>query len=252
MNINQSLAALYQTHWTDLCGSLDENGLYDYSYNPLLLHIDNIDDFNCADIRVMLFGQDMSQGDWYKYERNDDVLSKCMPALTTFDNKLGAISHGIRQKRGMGGGMNLFIDILNSKMPQKQIRYVWNDIVKLGRNIKYNDKGRILIDIEKRVFDVIKKEVDIVRPHVIVFFTGPSLFWEQKLQDKFSLSNNDYHVLDGWPNIRQAAQLSLDTLSFPSVKIAFRLSHPCARKIKRRDLYIIVAERIVSSLNIKD
>jgi len=249
MNINQSLAALYQTHWTDLCVSLDENGLYDYSYNPLLLHIDNIDDFNCADIRVMLFGQDMSQGDWYKYDRNDDILSKCMPALTTFNNKYGAVSNGIRQKRGMGGGMNLFIDILNSKMPQKQIRYVWNDIVKLGRNIKWNDKGSVLMDIEDRLFDVIKDEISIICPHIIVFFTGPTTFWENKLQKKFSLSNNDYHSLDRWNNIRQVAQLSIETSSFPTVKVAFRLSHPCARNIKRKNLYTVVADRIVTSLN---
>lgn len=249
MNINQSLAALYQTHWADLCGSLDESGLYDYSYNPLLLHIDNVDDFNCADIRVMLFGQDMSQGDWYKYDRNDDILSKCMPSLITFDNKSGAISDGIRQTRGMGGGMNLFIDILNSKMPQKQIRYVWNDIVKLGRNLKCNDKRSILTDIESRFFDVIKDEVNIIRPNVIVFFTGPTVFWEQKLQNKFSLTNNDYHSLVGWSSIRQASQLSLNAKSFPSVEIAFRLPHPCARKIKRKELYTLVAEKIVSSLN---
>ena len=68
MNINKQLANLYLSKWDELCKALNDNGLFGYEYNPLLLNINDEDDFESADVRVMLIGQDMSYGDWYKYE----------------------------------------------------------------------------------------------------------------------------------------------------------------------------------------
>ena len=183
MTINQKLALYYASKWSNLCKALDSNELYSFEDNPLLLNINNVDDFEKADIKVMLFGQDMSAENgnpWYKYDRYGDILNDCMPATKTFDNKTGACNpNGKRQTSGMGGGMNLFIDRLNSKFKDKQVRYVWNDIVKIGRNItKGNSNKTVLEEIETQYFDVIKDEINIIQPQVIVFFTGPDIFWK--------------------------------------------------------------------------
>ena len=69
MNTNEALLHLYESKWNDLCRVLDEKGLYGFEYNPLLLGIKNVEDFDTADIKVMFFGQDMSEGDWYEYDR---------------------------------------------------------------------------------------------------------------------------------------------------------------------------------------
>ena len=236
MNINQKLASYYGSRWSALCKALDANELDTYEYNPLLLNINNFDDFEKADIKVMLFGQDMSAGDWYSYDRDKllDEKGKLSPEIKTFDNKTGACNlDGKRQTRGMGGGMNLFIDRLNDKFKDKQVRYVWNDIAKIGRNIEGNEKKIILEDIENQYFDVVKDEINIIQPQVIVFFTGPTAFWEIKLQKKLGISKANYNAITNWNNIRQVALLDLDKEQFPSVQYAFRTYHPCARASKK-------------------
>lgn len=242
MNINQKLALYYASRWSALCKALDSNELKSYEYNPLLLNIVNSDDFENADIKVMLFGQDMSAGDWYMYDRNNllDEKGMLLPEIKTFDSKTGAYNvpeegqtRGKRQTRGMGGGMNLFIDRLNDKFNDKNVRYVWNDIAKIGRNIVWNEKKAILEEIENQYFDVVKDEINIIQPHIIVFFTGPTIFWESKLQKKLGISKDNYNAIPNWNNIRQVALLDFDKEQFPSVQYAFRTYHPCARASKK-------------------
>ena len=236
MKINQKLALYYASRWSNLCKALESKELYSYEYNPLLLNIVNSDDFENADIKVMLFGQDMSAEDlnrpWYKYDRDKlvDENGKLSPEIKTFDSKTGACNvDGKRQVKGMGGGMNLFIDRLNDKFKGKEVRYVWNNIVKIGRNVtKGNNKREVLEEIESQYFDVIKDEINIIQPQVIIFFTGPDTFWEGKLQKKLGISKINYKAIPNWNNIRQVALLEMDKEQFPSVQYAFRTYHPCA------------------------
>jgi hypothetical protein len=240
MNLNQKLALIYASRWSALCKALIENGLCDYQHNPLLLNINDPDDFEKADIKVMLFGQDMSSGDWYQYDRknvfnkeNGSILSE----IKTFNNTLGAIYDGKRQTRGMGGGMNLFISRLNEKFKGKQIRYVWNDIAKLGRDTTKdwgmkNDAGK-LWNIEMNYFDVVKSEIQIIEPQIVVFFTGPTPYWESKLQQKLGITQVNYKSIQNWNNLGQVALLELNKERFPSVQYAFRTYHPCARASKK-------------------
>ena len=227
-----------------MCQKLDESGLGGYEYSPLLLSVNNPDDFDTADIKVMLFGQDMSYGDWYIYDRHTQPLEECMRAIRTFDNTVGAVDlNGRKQKKGMGGGMNKFIDMLNARFQGKKIRYVWNDVVKLGRNVtKGNPHRTLLAEIEREYFNVVKDEINAVKPQVIVFFTGPNSFWEDKLRQCLGIDASCYQPLPGWSgNVRQLALLALHEDTFPSVQYAFRTYHPCARErriyVRHSDLY---------------
>lgn len=226
MNTNEALLHLYESKWSTLCKVLDERGLAGYEYNPLLLGVKDVEDFDSADIKVMFFGQDMSEGPWYEYNRHTQPLSECMMSIRTFDNKEGSVElNGKRRTKGMGGGMNLFIDRFNGKFKDVKVRYVWNDIIKLGRNLKGNSKKDILLQIESECFDVIKDEINIVKPQVVVFFTGPEAFWEGQLQRKVGINNSNYASFGDW-NLRQLALLNLDSSIYPSVKYAFRTYHP--------------------------
>lgn len=233
MNVNEKLANLYNSKWNGLCKALNENGLVGYEYNPLLLYIKDVLDFENADIRVMFFGQDMSDGDWYNYNRYSDVLTECMPAYKTFDNKIGSIdTNGHRMTKGMGGGMNLFIKYFNSKFQGKNVRYVWDDIVKIGRNTRSNQYRDILKEIEKSEFDVLREEIKIIQPQILIFFTGPDFYWEDILQKRIGITANEYREFCNW-NIRQVAQIDTSKCDFPFVKYAFRTYHPCARGSKK-------------------
>lgn len=241
MDTNQALLKLYASKWDDLCKILDDNQLTGYEYSPLLLHIDDPEDFNSADIKVMIFGQDMSEGDWYSYSRQTQSLEECMKAIRTFDNKIGSVDlNGKRGTKTMGRGMNRLIDTFNAVYPDKKIRYVWNNVAKLGRNVKSNQHKDLLTWIEKEYFDVVKDEINIVCPQVLVFLTGPSVFWEVRLQQDLGIGWTDYLPVPGWNgNTRQLARLNLDANVFPTVKYAFRTYHPCARECK---IYVKHAE----------
>ena len=251
MNTNEALWHLYDSKWSDLCKVLDENGLDGYEYNPLLLGIKDVEDFDSADIKVMLFGQDMSEGGWYQYDRQNQSLKECMMSIRTFDNKIGAIDlNGKRGTKSMGRGMNRFIDALNARFPDKKIRYIWNDLVRLGRNIKGNSHQKLLEQIELEYFNVIRDEVNIIRPQILVFFTGPSKFWEIKLQQKLGISKLNYLPVHSWKgNIRQLAQLELEKETYPAVKYVFRTYHPCAWEgrihVKHKDLYKAIVDSII-------
>ena len=251
MNTNEALLHLYESKWNDLCKALDGNGLYGYEYSPLLLGVKDVEDFDSADIKVMLFGQEMSWGDWYQYDRQNQPLNECMMSIRTFDNKIGAIDlNGKRGTKSMGRGMNRFIDTLNAHYPDKKIRYVWNDVTKLGRNVKGSQQQKLLGQIEREHFDVIRDEINIICPQVVVFLTGPDKYWESKLQQSLGITPSNYQPIPGWEgNTRQLARLELDKDKYPSVKYAFRTYHPCAREsriyVKHMDLYKVIVYNII-------
>lgn len=251
MNTNDRLYQVYVSKWGALCQKLDEHNLCDYEYSPLLLSVDNPEDFDTADIKVMLFGQDMSSGEWYQYDRHTQPLEECMQAIRTFDNTVGSIGlNGSRQRKGMGGGINKFIDTFNARFPDKKIRYVWNDIVKLGRNVKNGNQHRTLLaEIERKYFNVIKDEINAISPQMLVFLTGPNPFWDSKLQQSLGISPFCYQPLPKWNgNIRQLALLTLDKDTLPSVQYAFRTYHPCACEskiqVKHAELYQAIVMHI--------
>jgi hypothetical protein len=106
--------------------------------------------------------------------------------------------------------------MLEEKFPDKKIRYIWNNIVKIG---KLNEKGRpsdYIYEIERKYFSVIKDELQIIKPNVILFFTGP--YYESKITDNFGQLK--YTALSPFSDI----QLSKVELS--GTKFAFRTYHP--------------------------
>lgn len=251
MNTNDKLYQVYASKWDALCQKLDKHNLCGYEYNPLLLSVDNPDDFDAADIKVMLFGQDMSDGDWYRYDRHTQPLDECMKAIRTFDNATGSIDlNGNRQRKGMGGGMNKFIDTLNTYFPDKKIRYIWNDVVKLGRNVRNgNQYSSLLAEIEREYFNVVKNEINAINPQVLVFFTGPNPFWESKLQQCLDINASCYQAVPNWnSSTHQLALLTLNKETLPSVQYAFRTYHPCAHEskiyVKHIDIYKAISNHI--------
>ena len=192
-------------------------------------------------MKIMIFGQDMSDGSWYKYDRQSS-LEDCMNNIKTFRNTIGAVDKETqkRQNRGFGGGVNRFINLLRKAMPECKIQFIWNDLVKIGRNIESNQNREKLETVEKEHFNVIIDEINCLQPDYIIFMTGPTEFWESRLREKLKISS-PYIQCPGF----SLKQLSLVILgdSCPGVKSAFRTYHP--RYIKGRwGRYFTIAEII--------
>lgn len=128
VDVNDRLLQIYSEKWTELCKALDKldgNCGQNYENNPLLLRVDDCQKYEEADLKIMIFGQDMSDGSWYKYDRQSS-LEDCMNNIKTFRNTIGAVDKETqkRQNRGFGGGVNRFINLLRKAMPECKIQFI--------------------------------------------------------------------------------------------------------------------------------
>lgn len=247
MTINDKLIQLYQNKWNGLKETLKDKGLDEWSNYPLLIGIKDLQDFENADARVMIFGQEMSEGDWYKYDINAD-LSECVKAIRTFDNKIGSTNVDGKKvyRPKMSWGINKFIDLLNDKYDIKEIRYVWNNLYKMGRNVskRKDENSRKIIGIEQEYFNVIRHEVEIIKPQVMLFLTGHG--FDNILKQRFQIDNLKFHEVDNFP-LKKLAKIDLSQ-DFPSVKYAFRTYHPCAWECKIGIKHVEIYKHIVSQI----
>lgn len=116
-------------------------------------------------------------------------------------------------------GFNRFVSLLNARFPNKRIAYLWNNIVKVGKAEGSGFCGNEIYDVQKQHFMVIREEIDILKPDLILFLTG----------------NYDRQILDCWNeakftalssfSVNDVAKVSLPGLNIP----AYRTNHPSAR-----------------------
>jgi hypothetical protein len=113
-------------------------------------------------------------------------------------------------------GLKKFKMMIEEKYPAKQIRYVWNNIVKIGREDGKGLPSDYIYKIEKEYFSVIAEEVRIIKPSIILFLTGPN--YDNKIVDNFG--NSSFSALAPFNN------RALAKISIPDVDFAFRTYHP--------------------------
>lgn len=114
--MNEALGNLYSLKWDKLKAGLkpiiEDEKLDIKPANPLLLYIDNEEEFKNADIRLMIYGQETNS--WYEKENGsiDDIL-------TLYD---GFFNKGDCWKYGgqFWNGISRFLSSLQKKFPEKK------------------------------------------------------------------------------------------------------------------------------------
>lgn len=214
---------------------------------PLLIELNDDESYENADLRVMIFGRETNNWNDQKHRKqfpfytynfdlvtSDDVLMEIMGKHIEGEKEyhgLGDLYHDyVFEKDDNGKRVNKtpftrrsdqFIDLLKTKFPHQKIEYLWNNLSKIGRGGK--DFGQCcgkptpeIRDIERRYFNVIMDEVNILKPHIIIFLTG--FYADNDIKEKFGLSDDSFHpIKDG---------LFLDRIDIPGVKYAARTIHP--------------------------
>ena len=97
----------------------------------------------------------------------------------------------------------------------KKSSFIWNNIIKAGKQGKGRPHNEIL-EIERKYFNVIKKEIEIINPNIIIFFTGP--YYDDVLKKVFP--EIKISKIDNFPERRLAK------ISVSSNCIAYRTYHP--------------------------
>jgi len=210
---NLTLKKIYQEKWSTFSEKLNEI-LIDKTKenkptNPLLLHIDE-EKYRNADIKIMIFGQETN--DW-----EGDFSNNLDTSLETYDgfyNSNYCYTYGGQ----FWNGFNRFLTLLDKKFENKSISCIWNNVIKVGnsgRNKNYPPD--YIYNIEKEYFNVIKNEIDILKPDIILFISGPNY----DAEIKNSLVEVNFESLSKNFSERQIAKLS-----YRDYKNIYRTYHP--------------------------
>ncbi len=212
-SINDELKKLYLKNWSEMTKELNEiNSNEDKELkatNPLLIKVDE-DKYNKSDIKVMIFGQETNSWDGLYNNNYDEILKKYEEFFNTnkcMDNYGGQFWNGFKK---------LKIKIEN-KYNDKNIYFIWNNICKIGNAERNKNRAaNYIMTLEEKYFNIIREEIDMIKPDIIIFFTGPN--YDGILNNK--ISNLNFEEIQGY-KIRELSKLSNDWCTN-----VFRTYHP--------------------------
>jgi hypothetical protein len=220
MTVNEKLYGNYFDLDDDVFGELKEKNdlcLNDEEKLACPLFLKSTDEYEKADVKVMVFGQETNGWNrtYGETEGVDDTIDKydeffnskkCYELNTPFWNVLKEFHRSLQEKN-----------------KDKKVEYLWNNLVKIGysgRNKGFPFKWYDAF-IKPYFNELIPQEINILKPNFIVFFTGPN-----------SVNGNYDNVLNdvfGNPSrklIEKFSERELCEIEIPSVKKAFRTYHP--------------------------
>ena len=210
--MNKELSNLYHSKWQTLKTAtksiLDDKSLEIKPANPLLIHIDDEEKYKNANIRLMIFGQETNS--WY--DDGDGEIEAIQKKYDTFFNEGKCWSYG----GAFWNGVNRFLKHLHEKYPNKEIHLTWNNIVKIGKEDEKGFPPDYIYEIEREHFNVISDELEILKPNLALFFTGPN--YDGAIQDNFGKIQS--------MKLPDFTERQISKLKIPGIQSAYRTYHP--------------------------
>jgi hypothetical protein len=227
MNINEKLKKLYESKWDALTAGVRKIPGINIEH-PLLLQVGK--DYEKADVKVIIYGQETDN--WHGKFPSLSVKK----LMTEYYNYLYEVANKKRNtKRPFWNNHNFkyFENEFNDhyKQKNKTVSFLWNNISKIeGKPRKKIRK------LERDNFKVIKDEVKILQPDVILFTTGKSR--DGHIKHAFGENNVDFKhskisfagSKGSFTDERSLAKINL--LEFPNI-LAFRFDHPNRRTMDK-------------------
>ena len=156
--INQKLTELYQENWngyiSEIRGNLNAT-------NPQLICVSN--EYASAEIKVVVVGQETF---FWGGEFDQEIREGRYPTINDLQLLYNKFAN---EKFGYNSPFWNFMKRL--KLKSDGIGIVSTNIIKIGRNGKGYDNE--VKDLTKEYFNVIRKELEILQPDLVVFTTGP-------------------------------------------------------------------------------
>lgn len=245
MELQEQLKELYAGMWDGLkdelgkiVGDKEENVKPAYPFLLSLAHWENgrpnenwyVD----ADVKVMIFGQETNgwSGEADDFGTppspifNAEVTMEAIMAVYEDFYSSHYRGNGFRYNGNRYGtfhhGASRLMDLINVKFSGKRVSFLWNNVVKIGKASGAGFCGEKIYGVERMYFPVIKEEIKILKPDLIIFLTGS---YDERLQD--SLGNISFGALGEFSG-QEVAKVVLPGIDIP----AFRTYHPSARVSK--------------------
>lgn len=260
MELQIQLKELYACRWDGLKEALreivdDEEERIKPAY-PFLLSLacwengePNEDWYGKADVKVMVFGQETNGWKGNPDDTDDFGPSPIFDPEISMEAVMG-IYENFYASHYTGDGFNYngnkygtfhygasrLIELLNARFAGKKVAYLWNDIVKIGRAGGSGFCGDRIYTVEHDYFPVVRKEVGILKPDLILFLTGG---YDNRIRDCFG--EICFTPLDGFPE-QEVARVILPGIDVP----AFRTCHPSSwvKKELKEQYYRAIVEHV--------
>ena len=245
MKLHEQLKALYASRWKELCDALqdvvcNEQTEVKPAY-PFLLSLARWEGgrpseswYADANLKVMVFGQETNS--WTG--ESDDFGTPPSPVFSpdismeavmgiyeefyaTYYHD-GTFNYNGPRYGTFHYGFNRFASLLNAAFPGKRIAYVWNNLVKISKAQGKGFCGAEIYALERAQFPVIREELNILKPDLLLFLTG----------------TYDERIRDNWPDVQFSALPSYaenevaKVISSEFTIPAYRTNHPSARSPK--------------------
>jgi hypothetical protein len=220
MDLNTELYRLYYDFDQDIYETVKEKNndiLNEKDKLVYPLFIRSTKEYDEADIKLMIFGKETNG--WIGIFGDDDkkYVDDILDSYEDFFSTKWCYNHNGQ----FWYVVKYFIGLLKKKNKDKNVEYLWNNLVKLGKNgIGFPNKG--YENIVKPYFnELIPKEINIVKPDFIIFFSGPNSIngpYDTVLDEVF---NNPKRKLVGNFKISELCEIEI-----PVVRKAFRTYHP--------------------------
>lgn len=267
--LSEQLTELYESKWNGLMEQLEANGLRDKLQCPFLLSVyrtgvkakeierlqengavynqwyaenmipSNEDWYAKADIKMIFFGKEPNG--WTRDEETNRT------DISTIMDEYGFFLDDRYEVRGNGGyfnqGSSFFkvgvnkmmegLEMILNDYPHKRVSMMWNEISKLSTR-KKNGGGPVnpfIHEIEKKCFHVIPEEIKILKPDIVIFYTGPG----ENSYYKYVIEEDNF-TLTGEPE-RLDSLNKYDVVKLPikEVKLAYKTWHPARMNKELRE-----------------
>jgi hypothetical protein len=238
MSINSKLFSLYSKNISSLSLVADKynNGLHkkaEKTAYPLFIRSNS--GYECADVKLLIFGQETNM--WCA--EDEKIFSSNISLneiLELYDNFFGKKAC-YKKPSNFWPCIKYLIDKLQEKNSCIKIDYLWSNIIKMAYYYKKGIPSFYEKIVKPILNSLVVKEVKILKPDFILFFTGP--YYDFVIDDIFK--NPQKKKINKF-NERQLCEIVIQ-----DVKKCFRTYHP--QYLNRSKLKNKVINKIIRTIN---
>jgi len=231
--LNERLDELYRIYWPGLTEALMDVKGYQEVTNPLLLHLRDEEQYILSDYKVMIFGQETN--DW-----GQNFGARTISQL--YEDYNGFFHQGDCYKYGghFWNSFKSYSNAIQSLFPDKSVSFLWNNVIKIGRLGKPGSPEELFTKIQLELLPVLKEELRILNPDLILFFSGPR--YDRFIQEQFQ--HVEFTPVQGY---RQTELSRIHIKEYP--KLAYRTYHPNYLYRRGREYNEHIKQAILSAIS---
>jgi hypothetical protein len=251
--INQKLNELYKEHYAALqeklegiCAEQGDKLQYANFSAPLLINFVDENKVEDADFRIMLFGQETRGWNKGSFE---EIIGNNKNFYNDFAEYNPLPEHQCWQKQvsnfSFWSAMQKMRDEIQKAQSDKKISFIWNNISKIdynGRKLPAN-ATQAIVPFNR---DLILGEIAIIKPNMLVFFTGSTVESDKKIESVFN---------DGNPLIFTEIDVNGNRKIFASINVpgrkedSFVSCHPSYSQFVETENQKFILGKIVDEVN---